>query len=222
MGKITLSTLSLLFSRTDEEAMWRVKTLDDHRAFAQLVERWEGPICQLCIRMTGDVHRGEDLKQETFSRLFTKRKDYQAQGRFSTYLWRIALNLCYDDLRKTNRRKAVLPEAEDQSEDNLVNVPSDLPPPSSRVANLEECELVRRAVLTLPEIYRSVLVLRHYEDMKLSKIAEVLEIPEGTVNSRMAEALARLSRILEPQLRATDSQDPRRNAPGHPKEIIVL
>lgn len=222
MGKMTLSTLSLLFSRTDEEAMWRVKTSDDHRAFAQLVERWEGPICRLCMRMTGDVHRGEDLKQETFSRLFAKRKDYQATGRFSTYLWRIALNLCYDELRRTERRKEVLPEADEDSQHNLDNVAADSPPPNSRVANLEECELVRQALMTLPEIYRSVLVLRHYEDMKLSKIAEVLEIPEGTVNSRMAVALARLSRILEPQLRTGDNDSPRKSPVDHSKEMIVL
>ena len=53
----------------------------------------------------------------------------------------------------------------------------------------------------LPEIYRTVVVLRHYEEMRLSKIAEILEIPEGTVNSRMAEALVRLNRILEPKFR---------------------
>jgi len=63
---------------------------------------------------------------------------------------------------------------------------------------MEEGELVRQALLKLPEIYRTVLVLRHYEDLKLAKIAEILEIPEGTVNSRMAEALSRLSRLLEP------------------------
>jgi RNA polymerase sigma-70 factor (ECF subfamily) len=61
--------------------------------------------------------------------------------------------------------------------------------------------LVRKALLQLPDIYRTVLVLRHYENLKLAQIAEVLDIPEGTVNSRMAEALSRLSRILVPQLR---------------------
>jgi DNA-directed RNA polymerase specialized sigma24 family protein len=66
---------------------------------------------------------------------------------------------------------------------------------------MEEGEMVRQAVLQLPEIYRTVIVLRHYQDLKLSKIAEVLDIPEGTVNSRMAEALARLSRMLQPKLR---------------------
>ncbi len=72
MGRVNF--LSSLFSMTDEQAMWRVQTQDDHRAFVQLLERWEEPIGRLCARMTGDLHRGEDLKQETFARVFEKRK----------------------------------------------------------------------------------------------------------------------------------------------------
>src|SRR3954470_19684986 len=93
-------SLPSLFSATDEQAMWRVKMQDDPQAFAQLVRRWERPIQALCTRMTGDAHQGEDLAQETFTRLFARRKDYESSGRFSTFLWRVALNLCYDELRK--------------------------------------------------------------------------------------------------------------------------
>src|SRR5437762_1292643 len=66
--------ISSLFRISDEQAMWRVQTEDDHRAFAKLLERWEKPIFRLCTRMTGDPHRGEDLKQEAFSRVFAQRK----------------------------------------------------------------------------------------------------------------------------------------------------
>ena len=80
--------------------MTRVQRDDDAHAFSQLVRRWELPIQGLCSRMLGDPHRGQDLAQETFARLFAKRKDYQPTGKFSTFLWRIALNLCYDELRR--------------------------------------------------------------------------------------------------------------------------
>src|SRR5437588_5317496 len=99
------STLSLFRSGTDEEAMWRVRTHDDHQECARLVKRWENPIRRLCTRMTGDPHRGEDLKQDTFLRLFEHRKSYQPTARFSTFLWRISLNVCYDELRRQNRRR---------------------------------------------------------------------------------------------------------------------
>lgn len=182
--------------------MWRVKTRDDHNEFARLVRRWEEPIRRLCARMTGDPHRGEDLKQDAFLRLFEKRKDYEPTGRFSTFLWRIALNLCYDELRRQQRRrKFLIGSAAVESEDGPPESTSESPGPDLHAAALEEGELVRQAVMQLPEIYRAVIVLRHYEDLKLARIAEILEIPEGTVNSRMAEALARLSRILEPKLK---------------------
>ena len=84
--------------------MWRVQMQDDTEAFAELVRRWEGPLRSLCARMTGDVHRAEDLAQEAFTRLFLRRKSYRAEAKFSTYLWRIAINLCYDELRRARRR----------------------------------------------------------------------------------------------------------------------
>ena len=193
--------LSLFVPRTDEESMVRVAQLDDHVEFARLVKRWEQPIWRLCARMTGDPHRGEDLKQDTFLRLFERRKDYRPSGKFSTFLWRIALNRCYDELRRQQRRREFVVEGDA----GLEAAPpeeraADGPGPDAQAAEMEEGELVRRAVLQLPEIYRAVIVLRHYEGMKLARIADVLEVPEGTVNSRMAEALARLNRILAPAL----------------------
>ncbi len=201
--------------------MWQVKCHDDHRAFAQLVARWEEPIRRLCTRMTGDAHRGEDLKQETFARLFEKRRAYQPTGRFSTYLWRLALNLCYDELRRQERRREFLiAGAEGEGEGGLEDCAAEGPTPDLHAAALEEGELVRQALLQLPGIYRTVLILRHYENLKLAKIAEVLEVPEGTVYSRMAEALARLSRILEPKLRAHQGQTPRQS--DKPNEAVVI
>ena len=199
MAKGVFSTLSLLFCTTDEQAMLRVQAEDDHHAFAQLVARWEEPIRRLCTRMVGDSHKGEDLKQEAFARLFAKRKAYQPTGRFSTFLWRIALNACYDELRRVKRRaESALDE---EGVEALDACESDFEDPRSQAAGNEEAELVRRALLRLPEIYRTVLVLRHYEGLKLNKIAEILEIPEGTVNSRIAEGLSRLTRILEPKFK---------------------
>src|SRR5688500_3110893 len=133
------SGLSLLFSRTDEETMWRVKAEDDHRAFAQLVERWQQPIRRLCSRMVGDMHRGEDLKQETFTRLYQKRQQYEPTGRFSTYLWRIGLNVCHDELRRVNRRKEFLPTSEEEGmEDFAVNEES----PDCAAADADDAAIV--------------------------------------------------------------------------------
>jgi len=203
--------------------MWRVKLYDDHHDFDRLVKRWEEPIRRLCTRMLGDTHRGEDLKQDTFLRLFEKRKDYQPKGRFSTFLWRIALNLCYDELRRRKRRREFTATNDAETEgDCAEQIACDSAGPDALAAELEEGELVRRAIMQLPEIYRAVVILRHYENMKLAKIAEILEIPEGTVNSRMAEALIRLSRILEPKLKEAPPHFNSFNPMNVPRESFVL
>src|SRR5882672_1240881 len=105
MRRLPFASLRALFGTTDEQAMRRVQTQADERAFAQLGARWQGPIQRLCTRMTGDPHCGEDLAQETFVRMFARRKEYQPTARFSTWLWRIALNLSYDELRRRRRRE---------------------------------------------------------------------------------------------------------------------
>jgi RNA polymerase sigma-70 factor, ECF subfamily len=186
---------------TDEQAMWRVHTQDDHRAFAELVDRWEDRVWRLCARIVGDPHRAEDLKQEAFARLFEKRRDYRPPMKVSAWLRRIAINLCCDEVRRITRRgESTLKPEQDAASSGVVAMAGAENPPDLRTAELEEGEIVRRALLQLPEMYRAVLVLRHYEGLKLREIAEVLEVPEGTVNSRMAAALGLLAAALKPVL----------------------
>lgn len=185
---------------TDEQAMWQVQMEDNPAAFAELVGRWQGPIRQLCARMTGDPHRGEDLAQEAFSRVFARRKDFQQTSRFSTWLWRIALNLCYDELRRVKRRGETPMETEEGDEKPVISVYE--PQPDEDLARKEQAELVREALLKLPEHYRTVLVMRHYEGLRFHEIAEVLQVPEGTVKSRMSEGLSLLHRKIKPSLSA--------------------
>jgi RNA polymerase sigma-70 factor (ECF subfamily) len=190
--------------RTDEQAMWRVKMDDDAEAFAGLVTRWEKPIQRLCARMLGDVHRGEDLTQEAFARVFARRKHYEPTGKFSTFLWRVALNLCYDELRKIKRRGEFSLDESSANDERLGGdaspyleiIDSAEPRPDSQLVASERAQTVRRALLELSEPYRVVVVLRHYEGLKFREIGDVLAIPEGTVKSRMAEALNQLSDIL--------------------------
>jgi RNA polymerase sigma-70 factor (ECF subfamily) len=186
------------FTMTDEQAMWRVQNDDDHAAFAQLVRRWEAPIQRLCARMTGDLHKAEDLAQEAFTRVFHKRHDFQPSAKFSTWLWRIAINLCHDEQRRRMRRPELSIEATADEDEGrpAVEFASGDTGPAEALQALERAEHVRRALLKLPEHYRSVVVLRHYEGLRFHEIAEVLGIPEGTVKSRMFEGLSRLGGLL--------------------------
>jgi RNA polymerase sigma-70 factor (ECF subfamily) len=221
MRTAPFASLRSLFAISDEQAMWRVQTEDDERAFAQLVRRWEGPIQRLCWRMIGDVHRGEDLAQETFARVFAKRKDYQPSGKFSTWLWRIALNLCYDELRRRQRREeSSLDGMSGEAVAALEAFVAPETPPDKSLVDRERSELVRSALMQLSEGYRTVLVLRHYENLKFREIAGVLDVPEGTVKSRMAEALTQMGRLLKPML----AVGPKRilNKHSQPKESLMI
>ena len=181
---------------TDEEAMRRVRLAGDPAAFAQLVGRWEAKVRRLCVRMTGDEHRGEDLAQEAFARVFANRHRYADGKRFSTWLWRIALNLCFEEGRRAKRRAEGAIEPGARAADAAAGAASAAASPDEQVIGRERVDLVRAAVAALPETLRVVVLLREYEGMTCREIAEVLEIPEGTVKWRMADALSKLSRQL--------------------------
>jgi RNA polymerase sigma-70 factor (ECF subfamily) len=190
--------LSSIFAARDEQLMWRVKLQDDHHAFADLMVRWQKPIEDLCVRMTGDVHRAEDLAQTAFTRVFTRRAEWEPTAKFSTFLWRVALNLCHDELRSRYRRsECSLEDLTDDDHGEPAFIAAEEPGPDAVVEAKERAELVRQAVLKLAPHYREVVVLRHYEQLKFHEIAAVLDIPEGTVKSRMAEGLSQLTKLLQ-------------------------
>lgn len=190
--------LKSLFAPTDEQLMWRVQTTGDPGAFGELVHRWEAPIQRLCARLTGDDHRAEDLAQEIFTRVFLRRAVFPQGVRFSTYLWRVALNHTYSDLRRPrHRRETLLEPPPDGTEPAHLKLADDrAPAPDEALARRETGDAVRRALAELPESLRTLLVLRHYEGLKFREIAEVLDLPEGTVKTRMTEALSEMARRL--------------------------
>lgn len=189
--------LAGLFGMTDEQSMARVQSEDDEAAFARLVKRWEEPVRRLCSRMTGDEHLGQDLAQEVFTRIYLHRQSYRLGNRFSTWLWRIAMNLCHDELRRRHRRPAEAAGSLEELEPLMKDVAREGETiPDQAAEGRERLCMVRDALQRLPDPFRAVVVLRHYEDLKFREIAEVLGIPEGTVKSRMAEAMNRLGELL--------------------------
>ncbi len=205
MPKRLFSYLSGKIVLSDEEAMLRVQREGDDRAFALLVRRWEERIQRLCIRMAGDVHRGEDLAQEAFTRLYARRHSYRGEGKLSSYLWRIALNVCYDEQRRLRNQRETSAGSIEEDFADKTEIGAFSETPDAAVGKKEQAELVRMALLRLPEMHRVVLILRHYEGLKFREIAEVIGIAEGTVKSRMIEALNRLGRLLKPALTETST-----------------
>ncbi|MBM3880590.1 MAG: sigma-70 family RNA polymerase sigma factor [Verrucomicrobia bacterium] len=201
MSQPTFESLRRWFAPTDEQLMWRVQTADDAQAFAALVGRWQARIARLCTRFAGDAHRAEDLTQEVFSKVFARRRAYDSSRRFSTYLWRVAVNHCSNHLRSVRARPEHACEPLDPDRLRPAEGWTDAPlAPDEHLSQSERAAAVREALARLPAHQRAVVILRHFENLKFREIADVLELPEGTVKTRMAEALNGLARSLEKSL----------------------
>ena len=183
--------------KSDEALMLQLQAGDLH-AFDILVKRWEQPLLNYCYRMVNDITLAEDLRQEVFLRVYRSAMTYRPTAQFSTWMYRIATNLCLDTLAKRQRRKEMPLDAYLKSEyeglDERFIDPSEAP--DATVLKKEIESRVRSALACLPEDQRIVVIMRHYHDLKFQEIAEILERPISTIKSRMAAGLERLSKML--------------------------
>ncbi len=154
----------------------------------ELVRDHQSSLYAFLFRMTGDHYLAEDLMQDTFVRALRASKGYRPRGRFSAWLFSIAVNLARDHWRKVHSRGSTLPVPGGNAGANPVQ---DLVEMSAGV------ERLRKALLTLPFDQRAPLILFYYHDVTYEDIAKCLVIPVGTVRSRIHNAKARLGRILE-------------------------
>ena len=186
--------------KSDEALMLQLQT-GDLRSFDILVKRWEQPLLNYCYRMVNDIALAEDLRQEVFLRIYRSAKTFRVRAKFSTWMYRIATNLCLDTLAKQQRRKetpiAAYLESESEGLDDRLIDPSDTP--DTVVLKKESQRRVRSALARLPEDQRIVVIMRHYHDLKFHEIAAIVECPISTVKSRMASGMERLSKMLSKQ-----------------------
>jgi RNA polymerase sigma-70 factor (ECF subfamily) len=162
----------------------------DAAAFGALVDRWQQPVARFLLRVVGRPDSVPDLCQEAFLRVLRAAPRYRETGRFSTWLFQIALNVARDDARRGKRAPRPLPDGDE---------PGDSGPPLA--ATCEQRELARAvaaAVAELPPPQREVLALRHDQGMSFEEMAHVLNAPASTLKSRFAAALHRLrARLAE-------------------------
>ena len=161
----------------------------DRNAFSELVRNHAQGVLNVVYRMCGNVQVAEDAAQETFIQAWLRLPSYRPQASLRNWLYRIAVNTAIDMLRKDKR---ILPNAIE----DLALMDSH-PGPEAMLVSKERKEMVRKAVVSLPDASRSVLVLREYEDLSYQEIAETLDIPVGTVMSRLNYARKLLKEKLE-------------------------
>ncbi|HEX6035239.1 MAG TPA: sigma-70 family RNA polymerase sigma factor [Anaerolineales bacterium] len=164
----------------------------DRNAYSELVCIHAEGVRNVIYRMCGDAQIAEDAAQETFIQAWLYLSSYRPQASLRSWLYRIAVNAATDMLRKEKR---ILPNA---LEDLPLKDP--LPGPEALFSQGEQTALIQNAVLSLPDACRAVLVLREYEGLSYQEIAETLDIPVGTVMSRLNYARKLLRERLEQKL----------------------
>jgi RNA polymerase sigma-70 factor (ECF subfamily) len=167
----------------------------DLDSFNQLVLRWERPIYALAYRVIGREEDARDVCQETFLRAFRALGGFKGQAKFSSWLYRITLNLCRDWIRRQRRQPvAQAPEGVD-----LLDLATETTPAESiedLVARRELSHAVQLAMATLPEEQRTAIILKEYHGLTFQEIADLLDCPLSTVKTLLYQGLTVLRRQL--------------------------
>lgn len=172
--------------------------------FRDLYDRYKDRVYNVCYRVTGNASDALDASQETFGILFRKVGDFRFQSRFSSWVYRIAINASIDLKRRQSSRRLASLEAVGEAKGDegtrfdLEDERSELP---TEVASRHELEAeVQRAISRLSPKLRTITVLRYVESLSYDEIAETLQISLGTVKSRLSRAHAAMDRELSPVL----------------------
>ncbi|UFT99545.1 RNA polymerase sigma factor SigW [Radiobacillus kanasensis] len=169
----------------------------DHSAFEDVVSFYQNKVYQICFRMIGNKHEAEDLAQEAFIRAFVNIQSFDSKKKFSTWLYRIATNVTIDRIRK--KKPDYYLDAEVKGTEGLdmySQLSSDQPLPEEELESLEMQTYIQNEIMALPPKYRSVIALRYLDELSLLEISEILDIPVGTVKTRIHRGREALKKRL--------------------------
>jgi RNA polymerase sigma-70 factor (ECF subfamily) len=181
-------TVKVVEPERDDRALVTASQAGDGAAFDEIVERHRRAIYQVCFRFVNHHEDASDLAQETFVRAWKGLGDFKGQAALSTWLYRIAVNVCL------NRVGAKRLKVEPLDSDGFIDPAAELP--GTDLIRQERADAVRRAIAELPEKQRATLILRTYHEMSHQEIADVLGSSVGAVKANFFHALANLKKIL--------------------------
>lgn len=181
---------------TEQELVARAKA-GDQSAFEQLVLDNQNKVYSLALRMVNDREEADDLAQEAFLKAWQGLPAFQGDSSFSTWVYRLASNVCIDYLRKQKRRREVEPVLSLDDEESGWTEPADWDQdPQRQLERAERSRAVARGLEALPDHHRQVLTLRELSGLSYQEIGQALELDIGTVKSRIARARLALRKIL--------------------------
>jgi RNA polymerase sigma-70 factor, ECF subfamily len=190
---------------TDEDVMERC-AMGSEAAFRTLVQRYRTRIINLVCRFINDRDRAEEISQEVFLRVFRNRERYRKSGKFSTWIFTIAVNLTKNEIRSRVRHRGTfsLDAMEEESSGQGVTFPDAKPLPDEDLNAHEIGQKVAEALRKIPARYREAVVLRDVEGLSYEEVGQILRIPGGTVRSRINRARLMLKERLKPYLTLED------------------
>lgn len=182
---------------TDEDLMALVQK-DDVTAFEHLVERYQHPLLTFIARFLGPGPHTQDVLQEAYIRVWKHRHHYKTVAKFSTWVYTIAGNLSKTELRRQRIRRMVpIRTGGESPEDESVDVEDSGPATDERARRAEIRAMVQAEIKKLPDAYRSAVILRDLQNKSYEEIAEILNVPIGTIKSRVNRGRARLQKKLQ-------------------------
>ena len=178
------------FIFTDEELISRFQK-GDERAYVELVNRYKDRLLNFVFQFLGDIEQAEDVVQDTMLRLYEKKHYYKEIAKFSTWLYTIAKNLANTELRKRKQRKTTL-LSQFSKDDKTYELPSNDPEPGQEIQTDIVNQIIKDAVDQLSEKFKIVIVLRDIQGLSYEDISEIINVPIGTVKSRINRARIQL------------------------------
>ena len=184
-----------------ETRLARLSLKGDQQAFTELVGLYQDKLFYMAFRMLNNRQESEDVVQETFLRVYRNLDRFDETMKFSTWIYRIATNLCIDRLRK---RKVVYSLDADSSEheglDGYSMIPSDNRTPETELLLTDTQRIIHQAIESLPPKYKTVMTLRYLQDMSLQEVSDVLDMPVTTIKTRVHRGREFLRKKLEHKL----------------------
>ncbi len=184
----------------DTTLMLRTKA-GDQAAFKELVEKHKLSLLNLCLRFTGNKPDAEDLSQDVFIRIFQAASRYEAKAAFTTWMYRIAVNVCLNYQRKKKLLTFFSIDSNNDSEENHQKKIPDIissERPDTEFEKMERAQFIQEAIQSLPENQRTVVILYRYQNLSYQEIADALETSISAVESRLFRAKINLKKKLSP------------------------
>ena len=180
----------------DKELVKKAKS-GDREAFEQLVTEYEKKVYATAYRFMGSEADAMDMSQEVFIRVFRFLDKFNEESSFSTWLYRITVNVCKDGIKKRSGRSELPLEIPDEDNDTYVNEISDTRYDPSELYEMTELKReIKQGIDTLPQNYREIIMMRDICGLTYEEISRSLELEIGTVKSRISRARERLRKYL--------------------------